>query len=163
MIPHSHVSDVPVTAAVITVSTTRTKAQDTSGSKIRDLLAEEGITVGWYAVIPDDISSIRSALAEALLTCNCVILNGGTGITHDDCTIEAVEPLFSKRLDGFGEIFRMKSFADIGTRTVLSRALAGIIDKKAVFCIPGSTGAVTLAVSEIIIPEIRHILTHAER
>ncbi len=157
----SHVQQFPITAAVITVSTSRTEKEDTSGSIIKELLAKQDIPTIFYSVIPDTIPAIRTALTGALTTCNCVIINGGTGITHDDCTIEAVEPFLEKKLDGFGELFRMKSYEDIGTRTVLSRAIAGIIDKKAVFCIPGSTGAVTLAMEEIILHEIRHILTHA--
>lgn len=157
----SHIQQFQITAAVITVSTSRKESEDESGSIIRDLLAKHDIHTTMYTVIPDTIPEIRKALTKALTSSSCVIMNGGTGITHDDCTIEAVEPLFDKRLDGFGELFRTKSYADIGTRTVLSRATAGIIDKKAVFCIPGSTSAVTLAMEEIILPEIRHILTHA--
>ena len=114
-------------------------------------------------VIPDSIEKIQDGLRKALVEANCIILTGGTGITHDDCTIEAVEPLLEKKLDGFGELFRMKSFAEVGTRTLLSRAVGGTIDGKAVFCIPGSKNAAELATREIIIPEIYHILTHANR
>ena len=85
------------------------------------------------------------------------ILNGGTGLTSDDCTIEAVEPLYEKKIDGFGELFRMKSYEEIGPAAMLSRASAGIIRKHVVFCIPGSNAAVKLAMSSLIIPEIRHI------
>jgi molybdopterin adenylyltransferase len=92
---------------------------------------------------------------------NCIIFNGGTGLTHDDCTIEAISPLLEKRIEGFGEFFRMKSIQQIGTASMLSRAVAGISNGKAVFCIPGSTPAVTLATTELIVPEIAHILSHA--
>jgi len=94
---------------------------------------------------------------------NCVIVNGGTGLTHDDCTIEAVAPLLEKKIDGFGEIFRYKSSVQIGTASMLSRAVAGIIYGKAIFCIPGSTPAVTLAMEELILPEIAHIISHANK
>ena len=94
---------------------------------------------------------------------NCIVFNGGTGLTDDDCTIEAVLPLLEKRIDGFGELFRMKSLQEIGTASMLSRAVAGVIRGKAIFCIPGSTPAVTLATKELILPEIAHILSHANR
>ncbi|WP_324431964.1 MogA/MoaB family molybdenum cofactor biosynthesis protein [Methanospirillum hungatei] len=145
------------------ISTSRTEKEDTAGKAIQSLFQESSIPVIRTEIIPDNIEKIQKALHKALSEANCIILTGGTGITHDDCTIEAVEPLFDKRLDGFGELFRMKSFAEVGTRTVLSRAVGGIIDGKAIFCIPGSKNAAELATRDIIIPEIYHILTHANR
>ncbi|MFH0967215.1 MAG: molybdenum cofactor biosynthesis protein B [Methanobacteriota archaeon] len=159
----SHVQEISVSAGVITISTSRSGKEDKSGSIIKNLLKESNISVGYSAIIPDLIPIIRSHLILALETCNCLILTGGTGITHDDCTIEAVSPLFDKTLDGFGELFRMKSLAEVGTRVILSRAAAGIIGQKVVFCIPGSPNAATLATKEIIIPELMHILTHAQK
>ncbi len=159
----SHIQEIQISAAVLTISTSRSEKEDKSGALIRDLLEKNSIPVTLTKVIPDQVDAIRSGLSEALQNANCVILTGGTGITSDDCTIEAVEPLFEKNLEGFGELFRWKSYEEIGTRTVLSRATAGIIGKKAVFCIPGSSNAANLATSAIIIPEIRHILTHANR
>ena len=114
-------------------------------------------------MIPDQIEAIRLELYEALKTCNCIIIDGGTGLTHDDCTIEAVTPLLEKKIDGFGELFRMKSYDEIGTSTMLSRAIAGTIRGRVVFCIPGSTPAVTLATKTLIVPEIAHILSHANK
>jgi len=159
----THIKDILIQANILVISTSRTEKEDTAGKKICSLLEESLIPVVRTLVIPDNIDQIRKGLEESLKDANCIILTGGTGITHDDCTIEAVEPLLEKRLDGFGELFRMKSFSEVGTRTVLSRALAGVIDGKAVFCIPGSLNAAVLATREIIIPEIRHILTHANR
>ena len=159
----SHVKEIPIQVIILIISTSRTEKEDTAGKKIRSLLQESSIPVIKSLVIPDNIDKIRKGLEHSLRDGNCIILTGGTGITHDDCTIEAVEPLLEKRLDGFGELFRMKSYAEVGSRTVLSRALAGIIDGKAVFCIPGSLNAAELATREIIIPEIRHILTHANK
>ncbi|MFA6361849.1 molybdenum cofactor biosynthesis protein B [Methanoregula sp.] len=158
-----HVQPVPITGAVITVSTTRTQETDSSGKTIQAILAEAKIPVRHYAVIPDQIEAIRLELYQALKTCNCIIIDGGTGLTHDDCTIEAVTPLLEKKIDGFGELFRMKSFDEIGTSTMLSRAIAGTIRGRVVFCIPGSTPAVTLATKTLIVPEIAHILSHANK
>lgn len=156
-----HVKDITIHAAVITVSTTRTPDTDTSGKAIREILAAAHIPTQHYAIVTDRIDAIRAEVSLALKDANCIILNGGTGLTHDDCTIEAVAPLLEKKIDGFGELFRMKSYAEIGTSTMLSRALAGVIEGKAIFCIPGSTPAVTLATKELIVPEILHILSHA--
>ncbi len=160
---HPHVRPFAIQAAIITVSTTRTPENDTSGRTIRELLAKEEIPVVHYAIVPDRIESIRDELYRALKGTNCIIINGGTGLTFDDCTIEAVTPLLEKRIEGFGEFFRMKSISQIGTASMLSRAAAGVIGGRAVFCIPGSTPAVTLATSELILPEITHILSHANR
>lgn len=159
----THIQPISISAGVLTISTSRSAGNDKSGAIIRDLFTKQNIPVLVYQVISDDKRHIQHALLGALAIdgVNCIVLHGGTGITHDDCTIEAVEPLLHKRIEGFGELFRSLSYADIGTRSLLSRATAGIIDQKAVFCIPGSTGAVTLAMESIILPEVKHILTHA--
>ncbi len=159
----SHIQKISVQTIILVISTSRTEKEDTAGKAIQSLFQESSIPVIRIEVIPDSIEKIQDGLRKALVEANCIILTGGTGITHDDCTIEAVEPLLDKKLDGFGELFRMKSFAEVGTRTLLSRAVGGIIDGKAVFCIPGSKNAAELATREIIIPEIYHILTHANR
>ena len=158
-----HIRSIPVRAAVITASSTRTKENDTSGKTICDLLKKAGIEVKYYAIVPDQIGAIRAEIYHALNDTNCLIINGGTGLTDDDCTIEAVAPLLDKKIDGFGELFRMKSFNEIGTSSILSRALGGICQGKAIFCIPGSTSAVALATKELIVPEISHILSHANK
>jgi molybdenum cofactor biosynthesis protein B len=158
---HNHIRQLEITGAVITVSTSRTVDTDTSGKTITRLLEEKAIPVRHYAVVPDQVEAIRNSLFIALKKANCIVINGGTGLTHDDCTIEAVSPLLEKRIEGFGEFFRMKSIQQIGTASMLSRAVAGIIEGKAVFCIPGSTPAVTLATTDLILPEIAHIISHA--
>ncbi len=160
---HKHIRPFEITGAVITVSTTRTPDNDTSGKTITALLENKAIPVRHYAIVPDRIETIRDELFTAIKKANCIIINGGTGLTFDDCTIEAVSPLLEKKIEGFGEFFRMKSIQQIGTASMLSRAVAGIIDGKAVFCIPGSTSAVTLATTELILPEIAHIISHANR
>lgn len=156
-----HVHQVTITAAVITVSSSRTPETDESGNAIRNLLQGAGIEVSYYALVPDRVEHIRTALVLAMDHANCIILTGGTGLTPDDCTIEAVRPFLEKEMEGFGEIFRWRSFQEIGTAAILSRALAGISHGKAVFCLPGSVSAVTLGTGELILPEIRHILSHA--
>ena len=158
-----HIKSIPIRAAIITASSTRTKENDSSGKIIYDILRKAGIEVQHYAIVPDQIEAIRAEIYHALNNSNCLIINGGTGLTHDDCTIEAVTPLLDKKIDGFGELFRMKSFDEIGTSCMLSRALGGICQGKAIFCIPGSTPAVTLATKELIVPEIAHILSHANK
>ena len=158
-----HLTPPRISAAVITVSSTRNRENDYSGAAISTMLKAAGIPVHHYAIVPDRIETIRNELYAAMKTANCIILNGGTGLTHDDCTIEAVSPLLEKKIDGFGELFRMKSIQEIGTASMLSRAIAGITHGKAIFCIPGSTPAVTLATKELILPEIAHILSHANR
>ena len=170
--PAEHKKDISIQTVVITVSTTRTEKTDLSGKIIRDAFTAADIPVVSVVIVKDDISEIRTAVLEALQVANCIVVNGGTGLTHDDCTIEAVAPLFQKTMDGFGELFRMKSYEQVGNSVILSRASAGITNGlsrasagitngKAIFCIPGSPKAVKLATEEIIIPEIRHILTHA--
>lgn len=158
-----HVQKIEITAAIITVSTTRTQETDTSGKALLQLFQNSRIPVVHYAIIPDNVDAIRNELYLSQKKANCIVFNGGTGLTFDDCTIEAVTPLFEKKIEGFGEFFRMKSIQQIGTSSMLSRAAAGIIGGNAVFCIPGSTPAVTLATTELILPEIAHILSHANR
>ncbi len=158
-----HIQSIEIKAAVITVSTTRTPETDTSGMTITTILKAAGIPVQHYTIVPDRVETIRAEVYQALKNTNCIVLNGGTGLTHDDCTIEAVLPFLEKKIDGFGELFRQKSYQEIGTSAMLSRAIAGITEGKAIFCIPGSTPAVILATKELIAPEIAHILSHATR
>jgi len=159
----NHVRTIEISAAIITVSSSRNKENDSSGATISTLLSTAGIPVNHYAIVPDRIEAIRNEIFTAMKTTNCIIINGGTGLTHDDCTIEAISPLLEKKIDGFGEFFRIKSLQEIGTSAMLSRAIAGIMYGKAIFCIPGSTPAVTLATKALILPEIAHILSHANR
>ncbi|HJJ91511.1 MAG TPA: MogA/MoaB family molybdenum cofactor biosynthesis protein [Methanocorpusculum sp.] len=158
---HEHHKDIPVKAAVITVSTSRTEKTDLSGQIIREAFENAEMEVVFQTHVPDVEGPISSAVSKALESANCVVVTGGTGLTSDDCTIEAVSPLFDKTMDGFGELFRWKSYEQVKTAVLLSRATAGLVKGSAVFCIPGSPKAVKLASEEIIVPEIKHILTHA--
>ena len=158
-----HLKPLNIIIGIITVSSSRTPETDASGMAISEIVKEAGFPIGYYVVVPDRIDRIRSEVGKAARHTNCIILNGGTGLTHDDCTIEAVTPLLEKVIDGFGELFRTMSYDEIGSSAMLSRAVAGIYQQRAVFCIPGSTAAVQLATTQLIIPEIVHTLSHATK
>lgn len=132
-------------------------AEDLSGKAILEKIWEAGYT-GNYQLLPDGIEPIRQAVTVS--TADAIVICGGTGLTHLDLTIEAVEPLLEKTLPGFGEIFRRQSMEEVGTRAILTRATAGVYRKKPVFCIPGSPGAARLGI-KLILAEIEHIHKHA--
>ncbi len=150
----------PVNCAVITVSTTRTKDNDISGKSIIGFLEGNGHTVLYYEVVKDDKSKISWSLEHNLKEegVQAIIINGGTGIGKKDVTIEAVSPYLEKKLVGFGEIFRYLSFKEINSPAILSRAIAGVSKGKIVFCLPGSTNACKLAMEQLIVPELGHIV-----
>jgi len=147
---------------IVTVSDTRTPDTDKSGQLIRQLLEEHGgYPIVRYEIVHDDYVGIQSLLTQAANDSNieAVLLNGGTGIAGRDTTYEAVKDMLHKEMPGFGEIFRYLSFAeDIGPAAILSRAVAGTIGKMAVFSMPGSTGAVRLAMTRLIVPELGHVM-----
>ncbi|MDQ0245902.1 molybdenum cofactor biosynthesis protein B [Bacillus fengqiuensis] len=165
---NQHIMHAPssLRCAVITVSDTRTEETDKSGKRIIALLQEQDHEVRFYKIVTDDESSIRDAVIEAAAQPNidAVITNGGTGIASRDVTIETVRPLLEKEIVGFGELFRMLSYTeDIGSRAMLSRAVAGVREKKAIFSLPGSTGAVTLGMNKLILPELRHVISEIRK
>ena len=157
---HKKQAQAPVTCAVITVSDTRTEADDKSGKIVREHLEASGHRVGSYQIVADDPDLIRRALASVADggTCQAVLTNGGTGIAARDTTYEAVVGLLEKRLDGFGELFRFLSWEEIGSGAMLSRAVAGVYRDLMVFCLPGSSGAVRLAMEKLIVPELSHLV-----
>ncbi|PJA77852.1 MAG: molybdenum cofactor biosynthesis protein [Nitrospirae bacterium CG_4_9_14_3_um_filter_51_5] len=144
---------------VVTCSDTRTPDSDTSGKLICHLLKGQGHTIAEYRVIKDEPNDIRGLLLQASSQepLQVVIINGGTGISRRDSTFEAVDGFLEKRLNGFGELFRYLSYQDIGSPAMLSRATAGIHGKLVIFSIPGSQGAVHLAMEKLILPEMGHI------
>lgn len=146
----------PVRVAVVTVSDTRTHATDTSGALIAELLAKVGHQLSHREVIKDDMTLIRATIAAILKKSECafIIVTGGTGLTSRDVTPEAIRPLYTKAIPGFGELFRMLSYHDIGTATIQSRAEAGLCGHAVVFALPGSTKACRLAMEKIILPQI---------
>jgi len=151
--------------AVITVSDTRTEETDTSGILVKELLSSAGHRVTHYKIIKDEAQEITFE-AQRLLDMDvpdAIIICGGSGVSKRDVTIEAIRPLFEKELDGFGEVFRYLSMDDIGSAAIMSRATAGIAKEKVIFCIPGSKGAVKLALEKLILEECGHILWEARR
>jgi len=152
-------------AGVITVSDTRDKRTDRSGRLACSLIKKAGGRVLRYRVIKDEVLEIRIALLEMLSDkgIQVIVLDGGTGISPKDVTPEAIEPFLDKRIDGFGELFRSLSFDEIGTASMLSRALAGVArNGVVVFALPGSPDAVRLAMEKIILPELRHLVSLAK-
>ena len=146
--------------AVLTVSDTRTEADDKSGARMKELIAAAGHDVVSYAIVPDDPARIRQGLEPALANpaVQVVFLSGGTGIAPRDTTFEALQALFEKEIAGFGELFRVLSYHEIGAAAMLSRATAGIVAGKLVYSMPGSTAAVELAMQKLALPELGHAL-----
>ncbi|AIQ53150.1 MogA/MoaB family molybdenum cofactor biosynthesis protein [Paenibacillus sp. FSL R7-0331] len=158
-----HRKQAPQTVAcyVITVSDTRTMDTDTGGQLLASMLEEAGYQVIGRTIVKDDYEEIRELVYKSSVHSGieAVLLTGGTGISPRDTTYEAVASLLDKSLPGFGEIFRLLSFTeDIGSAAILSRAIAGTIGSTAVFSMPGSTGAIKLAMNRLIIPELRHVM-----
>lgn len=132
------------------------EAEDLSGKVILETIKAAGYNAQ-YRLCPDGIEPIRDVVEKSVA--DAVVICGGTGLTHLDLTLEAVEPLFEKKLPGFGEVFRWRSLEEVGTRAMLTRATAGIYNGKPVFCLPGSPGAARLGM-ELIMAELAHILKH---
>jgi molybdopterin adenylyltransferase len=146
----------PLTLAVLTVSDTRTLETDTSGGLAETELRRSGHNVTGRQIVRDDVAAIRAALQKSIddPTIDAVIVTGGTGITVRDVTPDALAPLVTKSIPGFGELFRMLSYAEIGAATIQSRAEAALCSATLVFALPGSTGAVRLALEKIILPQL---------
>ena len=142
---------------VITASDTRTEANDESGKLIRESLVAAGHQVIHYEVLPDDPQLIGDAIRATLAGLDGVIVNGGTGVAARDSTFEAVRGLLDKELEGFGELFRMLSYQEIGAAAFLSRALAGVSAGKIIISLPGSPAACRLALDKLLLPELGHI------
>jgi molybdenum cofactor biosynthesis protein B len=157
--PHS------VLCAVITISDTRTLDTDTAGAAIVDMLRAAGHEVVGRTIVRDDAEMVRGAIGRQLAdpAVRAIITTGGTGITSRDNTYEAVTAMLDKRLDGFGELFRMLSYEQVGAAAMLSRACAGLISGRVVAALPGSEAAVRLAMDRLLIPELGHLVGEAAR
>ena len=158
-----HRKDAPksVRCFVLTISDTRTAATDTSGNAIVFTLESAGHVVEGRQIVKDDPSAVQQAVKAA--SAEVVITTGGTGITSRDGTYEALSAMFDKTLDGFGELFRMLSYEQIGSAAMMSRACAGVVGRTAVFSLPGSEHAVRLAMEKLILPEMGHIVRELRR
>jgi molybdenum cofactor biosynthesis protein B len=151
--------------AVITLSDTRNESTDTSGKKIRELLRKAGHTLSHYHIIPDDPAQLAPLIGELLMRndVDVILTNGGTGISRRDQTIGVIERVIDLPLPGFGELFRMLSYEQIQSGAMLSRAIGGIARGKLIFAMPGSTKAVELAMTKLIIPELKHLIRELTR
>ncbi len=152
----------PIRYAVLTVSDTRTTETDKGGQSVQTLLqtADFEVEIQHYMIVKDELTAIQSTVQQWLTgDVDVIVTTGGTGIAPRDVTIEAVTPLLDKEIEGFGELFRYLSFTeDVGTRALLSRAVAGTAKRTLIFCLPGSTGAVELALNRLILPELTHLV-----
>lgn len=160
---HAERSLKSVACFVITVSDTRDEATDRSGAIIKRLLAEGGHAVAGYEIVKDEPEDIRALIARAVAApaVDVVLLNGGTGIAPRDGTYEVVSGALDKRIDGFGELFRSLSYEDIGSAAMLSRAIAGTVGARVMVSMPGSSGAVELAMTRLLLPQLGHMVAQA--
>jgi molybdopterin adenylyltransferase len=152
-----HGADLHLNLGVLTSSDSRSAVTDSSGDLIVELLIKAGHQVAYRGILPDELEQLRAAVKENLGRLDGIIITGGTGIGPRDVTIEAVRPLLDKELDGFGELFRMLSFQEIGSAAMMSRAIAGIGSGRLIVALPGSPAACRLAMERLLIPELGHI------
>ena len=148
---------------MLTISDTRTELNDASGDLAAQLLTGEGHVLAGRALVKDDPAAVQQVIRDHAVNVDVVITTGGTGITSRDSTYEAISALLEKRLDGFGELFRMLSYDEIGSAAMLSRACAGTVGTTAIFSLPGSEGAVRTGMTRLIIPEIGHVVRELKR
>ena len=162
---HKAYAPVSVSCFVLTVSDTRTEADDTGGQAIRQLLESGGHSVTGHVIVRDDSEAVVRAVNVCLVDAGTqvIITTGGTGITSRDGTFEAIDGLLEKRLTGFGELFRMLSYEHIGAAAMMSRAIAGTVSGKAIFVLPGSPDAVKLAMTKLLLPELGHVVQQLSR
>jgi molybdenum cofactor biosynthesis protein B len=152
-----------VTVGVITVSDSRTAETDVNGAFLKEQIAAAGAELGGYAVVRDEPLEVRAAVEELVKTCRVILVNGGTGITARDSTYETLAGMLEKTLPGFGELFRMLSWEQVGAAAMLSRATAGTFRGSVVISTPGSPKAVELAWEKLIQPELRHLAWELQR
>ncbi|MFW6143939.1 MAG: MogA/MoaB family molybdenum cofactor biosynthesis protein [Candidatus Natronoplasma sp.] len=158
-----HKNEAPdsVRCAVITVSDTRDRERDESGGRIKDMLLDDDHKVVGYEIVKDEIDDILEVLRSS--DADVYLLNGGTGISTRDVTVEALDQEIEKEIPGFGELFRNLSYEEIGSAAMLSRAKAGFSNDKVYFALPGSTPAVELAMEELILPELGHLVYEVKK
>jgi molybdenum cofactor biosynthesis protein B len=162
---HRGYAPASLRVAVLTASDSRGRADDTSGALIAEMAVEAGHELVDRTITPDTVESIRRSVRQAIdgLAADFVVINGGTGFSDRDVTIEAVLPLFDREVDGFGELFRVLSYDQVGAAAMLSRATAGVIGRSVVFVVPGSPKAVGLAMGSLILPEVCHLVGQLRR
>lgn len=164
-----HRAHAPAAAAVrvfiVTASDSRTPETNQGGQLVRELARAAGFTIAGESLLPDDRDAIRETLSGVVdqRGADAILLTGGTGLAERDNTVEAVASLLEKRIDGYGELFRMLSFAEIGPAAMLSRAIAGTVGRVAIFAMPGSPAGVRLAMERLILPELAHVVGELSR
>ena len=164
-VAHKALAPAFVRCFIVTVSDTRTEESDTSGRAIADLLTAAGHEVAGRAIVRDDPDLVRGTIERQLANphVQAILTTGGTGISSRDSTYETVSALMQKRLDGFGELFRMLSYEQIGPAAMMSRACAGLVAGHIVVSLPGSEAAVRLAMEKLVIPELGHLVQQATK
>ncbi len=166
-VPREHKAHAPrsIGCFVLTISDSKTPETDTSGALIREMLAEAGHSLVGHAIVKDEPAQVTAVVREGCAdpALQAFILTGGTGVTSRDATFEAVEALLDKRLTGFGELFRMLSYQEIGAAAMLSRAQAGAVKGRALFSLPGSPNACRLGLEKLILPELGHLIREISR
>ena len=162
---HRQRSPARVGCAIVTVSDTSTVETDTGGALILELLEGAGHSVHSREIIPDDPAQIRARLdtLSGLLEVQAILITGGTGVSSRDQTFETVTSILDKHLPGYGELFRMLSYAEIGSAAMLSRAVGGVFGRQVLLTMPGSPAAVRLAMEKLILPELGHLVREAQR
>ena len=162
---HKHKAPKSVSCAVLTISDTRTERDDESGRLIRQKLSETGHWVILHCILKNEADPIKNKIYELLKEeeLQVIIAIGGTGVSRRDITVETIYPILEKKLDGFGELFRFLTYSEIGTGSIMSRAIAGVTEGKVILCLPGSIEAAKLAMSKIILPELGHLVMEATR
>ncbi len=166
-VPRDHRANAPrsIGCFVLTISDSKTPETDTSGALIRERLTAAGHTVVGHAIVRDEPAQVTAVIRKGCAdpAVEAFLLTGGTGVTSRDSTFEAVEALLDKRLTGFGELFRMLSYQEVGAAAMLSRAQGGVVQGRALFSLPGSPNACRLALEKLIIPELGHVLREVRR
>ena len=166
-VPQEHKATAPraIGCFVLTISDSKTPETDTSGALIRERLTGAGHSVVGHAIVRDEPAQVAAVIRKGCgdPAVEAFILTGGTGVTSRDSTFEAVEALLDKRLTGFGELFRMLSYAEVGAAAMLSRAQGGVVQGRALFSLPGSPNACRLALDKLILPELGHVLREVRR
>jgi molybdenum cofactor biosynthesis protein B len=166
-VPQEHKAHAPASVGcfVLTISDSKTPETDTSGALIRELVSAAGHRVTGHAIVKDEPDQVAAVIRSgcAAPSVEAFILTGGTGITSRDSTYEAIEALLDKRLAGFGELFRMLSYQEVGAAAMLSRAQGGVVQGRVLFSLPGSPNACRLALEKLIIPELPHLIREVRR
>jgi molybdenum cofactor biosynthesis protein B len=162
---HKKLDNKNIGCAVLVTSDSRTEETDESGKLIKQRLLDKGHQVVHYCILKNDATMLKNKINELIKqdTVQVIITSGGTGLSHKDVTVDTIQPMLEKKLDGFGELFRQLTYQELGTASIMSRATAGVINGKIIICFPGSLGAATLAMDKIILSEIGHLVREATR